>query len=135
MQANIISLVAEGVFERFPNLNVVSAENGFGWAASLMWRMDDAWRLLGSEVPHLKRPPSEYIRQNVWFCTQPVEEPHQPRYFLQMLEHMGSDRIVFASDYPHWDWDAPEHIFPTGVPEEVQRKIYFDNAAALYKLQ
>lgn len=134
MQANLISLVAEGVFERIPTLNVVSAENGFGWAISLMWRLDETWSLLGSEVPHLTRPPSDYIRQNVWFCTQPVEEPDSPRSFLQMLEHLGADRLVYASDYPHWDWDAPDHIFPHGVSDEVRRKVYFANAARLYGL-
>ena len=134
MQANIISLVAEGVFERFPSLNVVSAENGFGWATSLMWRLDETWRLLGGEVPHLTRPPSEYVRRNVWFCTQPVEEPDRPREFLQLLNHLGTDRLVYASDYPHWDWDAPEQIFPHGVSDEVRRKVYYENAAALYRL-
>ena len=59
MQANVISMVAEGVFEHFPMLKVISVENGFGWVPSLMWRMDSAWALLKSEVPHLTRAPSE----------------------------------------------------------------------------
>src|SRR5581483_10387800 len=54
MQANLTSLVLDGAFERFPGLNVVSVENGFGWAPSLMWRLDAAWKLLKSEVPSLR---------------------------------------------------------------------------------
>ncbi len=135
MQANIISLVAEGVFERFPGLNVVSAENGFGWLPSLMWRLDNSWQLMKSEAPQLKHAPSYYIRQHVYLCTQPVEEPHRPEYFTQLLEHLGgSDRIVFASDYPHWDWDDPEHVLPAHFPEEVQQAIFYDNAARCYHL-
>ena len=38
MQANVVSMVTEGVFERFPTLKFVSVENGFGWIPSLMWR-------------------------------------------------------------------------------------------------
>ncbi len=136
MQANIISMVVEGVFERFPSLKLVSVENGFAWLPSLAWRLDSAWKLLKSEVPHLKRLPSEYIREHVYLSTQPMEEPHKPKYFLQMLEHYGSvDQIMFASDYPHWDADNPDEAFPVPLPPEIERKIYFENAARLYGLK
>lgn len=135
MQANLISLVAEGVFERFPGLTVVSAENGFGWMPSLMWRLDNSWRLLRSEAPHLKHEPSYYLREHVYVCTQPVEEPHRPEHFRQLLEHMGGhDRIVFASDYPHWDWDDPDQALPPGLPADNQRAIFYENAARCYRL-
>jgi uncharacterized protein len=136
MQANVISMVAEGVFEQFPTLKLVSAENGFGWLPALCWRLDSTWHLLKAEVPHLKRLPSEYVREHVYVCTQPMEEPHRPRQFLQLLEHYGPavDRIVFATDYPHWDADDPDEAFPIALPPELQQKIYFDNAAALYGL-
>ena len=55
MEANLISMIVEGVFERFPGLRLISAENGFGWAPSLMWRLDNTYALLKSEVPHLTR--------------------------------------------------------------------------------
>jgi predicted TIM-barrel fold metal-dependent hydrolase len=136
MQANIISMVAEGVFEQFPTLNLVSAENGFAWLASLCWRIDSSWYLLKGEVPHLKRLPSEYIQEHVFVCTQPMEEPHRPRQFHQLLEHFGPavDNILFATDYPHWDADDPDESFPVALSPELQQKIYFDNAARLYGL-
>ncbi len=137
MQANIISLVTEGVFEQFPDLNVVSVENGFGWLPSLMWRLDASWRLLRAEAPHLKRPPSEYIREHVYITTQPMEEPHRRAYFHQMLEQYGEmvDHLLFASDYPHWDADNLDEAFPVHLAPELVRKIYFDNAATLYNLK
>ena len=57
-------------------------------------------------------------------------------FFFQMLEQYGdmADQIVFASDYPHWDADDPDSAFPVNLPPELQRKIYFDNAARLYNL-
>jgi predicted TIM-barrel fold metal-dependent hydrolase len=135
MQANLISMVAEGVFERFPGLKVVSAENGFGWMPSLMWRLDNSWRLLKSEAPQLKHEPSYYLREHVYLCTQPVEEPHRPEYFRQIFDHMGGyDRVVFASDYPHWDWDDPDQALPPGLPAEIRRAIFYDNAARCYRL-
>lgn len=136
MQGNIVSLVAEGVFEAFPRLKLVSVENGFGWIPSLMWRMDSAWSLLKSEIPHLRRAPSEYIRERVYLTTQPVEEPHKPGQFSHLLEHFGDmvDHILFASDYPHWDSDDPDFAVPSFLPEEVKRKIYSDNGRRLYGL-
>jgi uncharacterized protein len=136
MQANIVSMVAEGVFEHFPTLKLVSVENGFGWIPSLMWRMDSAWSLLKSEVPHLKWPPSEYIREHVYLTTQPIEEPHRPEYFLQLLEQFGEmvDHLLFASDYPHWDADDPDFALPNQLPEELKARIRYENARKLYRL-
>ncbi|MBV9170798.1 MAG: amidohydrolase [Chloroflexi bacterium] len=136
MQANIISLVVEGVFEHFPGLRLVSVENGFGWLPSLCWRLDTSWHLLKLEVPHLTRLPSDYIHEHVYLSTQPMEEPNRPRYFLQLLEHFGPsiDRLVFATDYPHWDADDPDEALPVKLPADLQRKLYFENAARLYNL-
>ena len=53
-------------------------EGGLGWVPSLNARMDKHWTRLRSEVPHVKRPPSEYVREQVWFTTQPMEEPGSP---------------------------------------------------------
>ncbi|MFN8522247.1 MAG: amidohydrolase family protein [Chloroflexota bacterium] len=137
MQANVISMIAEGVFDRFPRLKVISVENGFGWIPSLMWRMDNSWKLLKSEIPHLNRLPSEYMREHLYLTTQPVEEPHTPGQFLEMIEHFGDmiDHILFASDYPHWDSDDPDFALPANCPEEVKRKIHFENAAKLFGLK
>jgi uncharacterized protein len=136
IQANVISLVAEGVFEHFPTLKLVSVENGFGWLPSLLWRLDSAWSLLKGELPHLKKSPSEYVREHVYMTTQPIEEPPHPRHFLQMIEHFGdmANHILFASDYPHWDADSPDTALPPGLPNDIKRRIYFDNAHELYRL-
>lgn len=135
IQANLISLVAEGVFERFPTLGVISVENGFAWLPSLMWRLDETWHFLKGEVPLLARPPSEYLREHVYITTQPMEEPPYPHQFTQLLDHFGdTGHLLFATDYPHWDFDDPDHAFPIRLSPEVQRRIYFENARTLYDL-
>lgn len=133
-QAQLISLIYEGVFERFPNLKVVLIEGGLAWLPPLMWRLDRAWQRLGEEVPHLQRPPSEVIRQHCWVTTQPMEEPPQPAYFWQLLEQLDmNDRLMFATDYPHWDFDAPDSAFPVKLPPDLRRKFMAENARALYR--
>ncbi len=133
-QSQVISLVCEGVFEQFPTLRTVMMEGGFAWVPSLMWRLDKHWKRLKAEVPFLKRKPSEYIREHMRFTTQPMEEPPIPGQLLQVLKHLGSDEmLMFATDYPHWDYDAPDLAFQMKLPEELKQKIYYDNARSFYK--
>src|SRR6201999_1697811 len=69
----LTSLVIEGVFERLPALKLVMIESGFAWLPSLGWRLDKLWKRLKEETPHLRRAPSEYIREAVWLTPQPME--------------------------------------------------------------
>ena len=136
IQANITSMIMEGVFERFPTLRLVSVENGFAWASALRWRMDNAWTLLRHEVPHVRRPPSEYFDEHVYLATQPVEEPEKRAYFQQMLDQYPgfADRLVFSSDYPHWDGDTPSRAVPLIRDPVVREKVLRQNARTLYRL-
>jgi predicted TIM-barrel fold metal-dependent hydrolase len=134
-QAQLVSLVYEGVFARFPGLRMIFIEGGFGWLPSLLWRMDRSWEQLGEEVPHLERPPSTYVRQQLWLTTQPMEEPARPAHFRQLLEQIDmADRLMFSTDYPHWDFDAPDRAFPVKLPPELERRFLAENALALYGL-
>ncbi len=134
-QAQVGSLVCEGVLTRFPSLRFVLIEGGFAWLPPLMWRLDRAWRKLRAEVPDLDRLPSELIRDRVWVSTQPMEEPERPGQYPELLEQLAMpDRIMFSTDYPHWDFDSPDRALPTQLPSAVRRGILHDNAAALYDL-
>jgi predicted TIM-barrel fold metal-dependent hydrolase len=133
-QDQVISLVTEGVFERFPKLKFVLIEGGFGWLPPLMWRLDRAYAKLKEEVPHLRRLPSEYVRDHFWLTTQPVEEPHDPADFALLLDDLGmDDRVMFSTDYPHWDFDAPDAAIPTSIGPERQQRIMSGNAHSLYR--
>ena len=135
MQGVIASLVFEGVFEKFPRLRVCLIESGFTWVPALCWRMDKHWQRMRSEVPHLKRSPSEYVREHFWFATQPIEEPENPHHLSEVIDWIGWDRVVFSSDYPHWDFDDPRYTFKINLNEQQRAKIFRDNAKALYKLR
>ncbi|MFB6453366.1 amidohydrolase family protein [Bradyrhizobium tunisiense] len=134
MQNMVTSLVCEGVFEEIPNLKVVLIEAGFAWLPSLCWRLDKSWKHLRAEVPFLRQQPSEYVRQNIWLTTQPVEEPERPHDLLSTLEWIGVDRVMLSTDYPHWDQDDPRFAFKVPLPEEWKRKIFHENARTLYGL-
>jgi uncharacterized protein len=133
-QAQLVSLVFEGVFERFPGLRVVCIEGGAAWMPPLAWRMDRLAEELRDEVPELSRRPSEHLRERVWLTTQPVEEPDRPEQLLQVFERIGRDRLLFATDYPHWDYDDPARAFPSPLPPGLRERVYGGNAMALYGL-
>jgi predicted TIM-barrel fold metal-dependent hydrolase len=134
-QAQVVSLVYSGVFDRFPNLVVVLEEGGLSWMPPLMWRLDHSWENMREHVPGLKDRPSDVIRRHFAFTTQPLDEPEEPKFLVQVLEQLQmNDRIMFSSDYPHWDFDDPERVLPQSlVGDELRGKIFRGNAERLFK--
>ena len=62
-----------------------------------------------------------------------MEEPPKREYFEQLLEQMDmNDKLMFATDYPHWDFDAPDRALPNFLAPELRKKILSDNARNLY---
>ena len=134
-QSQLTSLIAEGAFDQFPELRVSMIEGGWTWLPSLMWRMDKNWRGLRREIPWVKRPPSEYVREHVRFSTQPLDAPPEPKHLRQVIDQLGSDELLmFSTDYPHWHFDRPEQAFPLELPEARRRKVMAENARAWYGL-
>jgi len=134
-QAHVISMVCEGVFEKFPGLKLVLVEGGIAWLAHTMWRLDKNFKALRSTTPWLKRAPSEYIVENVRLTTQPLEEPDNPDHLLQLFEMISAHKTVcFASDFPHWDFDDPRRVFPKKMSDDLRRRLFYENAAELYGL-
>ena len=136
MQTHLVSLVCEGVFERFPRLKVVLVEGGFSWVGPLKWRLDRSWSVLHDEVPYLSRPPSEYVNEHFWFTTQPMEEPPHGGQLAKLIEAgLLADRLLFSTDYPHWDFDAPDAVLSSDLDEKLKNKIRSGNARALLGLK
>lgn len=133
-QAQLTSLVIEGVFERFPSLRLVLIEAGFAWLPAHAWRLDKVWSRLREETPHLTRKPSDTIRDHVWLTTQPMEEPERKRHLKDVIDWIGVDRLVFATDYPHWDYDDPAWSLPIPLEGAARQGFFLDNARALYGL-
>jgi uncharacterized protein len=132
-QAQLIDMVCNGLFERFPELGIVLVEGGFGWVPNVLWRLDSSWRSMRAEVPWLRRKPSEYVREHVRFTTQPFDEAEDPADIDLIIDMMGGDHLLlFSTDYPHWDFDAPEKSFPRTMSQDRKRRILGENALAFY---
>lgn len=116
-QSQLLSLIAEGTFDRFPDLRIACVEGGFTWVPSLLWRLDKEWKGLRRDVPWVRRPPSEYIRERVRFTTQPLDPPPGDRGLAALIEDADlAPLLLFATDYPHWHFDALDQAVPPQLP-------------------
>ncbi|MDF2718784.1 MAG: amidohydrolase [Paenibacillus sp.] len=131
---HMISLVCEGVPEKFPGLKFAMLGGGISWLPHLIWRLDKNFKGLRSTVPWLKRFPSEYIRDHFLFSTQPMEDSIDPKPMLQLFEMIDAENILmFSSDYPNDDNDI-QNKWVDALRPEARHKIYCDNAKKLYRL-
>jgi predicted TIM-barrel fold metal-dependent hydrolase len=132
-QSQVMNLVVEGAFDRFPDLRVVLIEGGWTWMPSWMWRLDKEWRGLRRNIPWVKRPPSDYIREHIRMTLQPMDAPPRTDFLLQMIGQLDSDEmLLFSTDYPHWHFDTPEDAMPEGLSESLRHKILYENAHRFY---
>ena len=130
--AQLLSLIAEGVFARFPGLKVVLIESGVTWLPSLMWRMSKDWLGVRTEVPWVKTRPANIIREHVRLTVQPFDGPPDSGDVEKILRHLGSeDMLMFSTDYPHWQFDGDAAV-PDGFPAAQLRKLLVENARATY---
>ncbi len=132
----MLSMIVNGVFERFPRLRCAYMEAGCGWVPSWLHRIDEQLEMAGAaEFPQLTMSATEYYKRNCWISTE-CEDPH----VADVIRWFGDDRIVFESDFPHPDSKYPratEHfleLLPDLISRESKRKILWDNAIDFYRL-
>jgi hypothetical protein len=126
------ALMYGGVPEKFPKLRIAFLECGCGWVPYWMDRMDEEWEKRQCEAPLLKAKPSEYIARGNWFFAAEPEEST----LSYVAERIGDDKLIFASDYPHWDGLFP-HVVSTirgrgDLSAAAKQKFLGDNARRLY---
>jgi uncharacterized protein len=131
-QAQVASLVCEGVFAKYPKLKVVLLESGVTWLPAFLWRLTKFWRGVRAEVPWVDRPPWEIVRDQLRLTIQPFDGPADPDAVARLIDQLQSDdMLLFASDFPHWQFDG-DAIMPAGIPQKLHGKIKRDNALATY---
>ncbi|MQA02833.1 MAG: amidohydrolase family protein [Streptosporangiales bacterium] len=129
---HLASAIAHGVFEKWPNTRFVLVECGIAWVPALLWRLDSDFKALRKETPWLRRLPSEYARDHIRLTTQPLEQPRKPANMWPALEDIGAkDMLMFASDYPHWDFDDPTYL---RIPPDWRDQVLDTNARQVYGL-
>jgi predicted TIM-barrel fold metal-dependent hydrolase len=128
----LVSLIASGACEQYPNFKFVLGESGVTWLPYVFDRLDteyeDRARALG-----FKLKPSDYFRRQGYVTYQ------QDQYLEPIVPLIGEDNIIWGADYPHPDclWPNSHTILGknlAGFSDKVRRKITHDNVARLYNL-
>lgn len=102
----MMHMIGEGIFDRFPRLRVGFMEGGAGWLPFWMERLDEHVEKLAPQMPGLKRMPSEIIRSEQIILTCESEESG----LNHVLEAAGDSKVLYASDYCHWDCNFPDSV-------------------------
>jgi predicted TIM-barrel fold metal-dependent hydrolase len=141
MDEPLAGIIFSGALERHPGLRIVLAETGIGWLPYMLERMDDSyakfvdapayWRQHGG-LP-ITREPSAYFRRQIWATFQTDQAG------LRLLDVLGEDRVMWASDYPHADstWPESQRAIAAQFKEvapSARRRILCENARELYAL-
>jgi predicted TIM-barrel fold metal-dependent hydrolase len=129
----MIELVFAGVFDRFPELDVVFAEVDFGWVPYVKEQIDNNYlRLDAVSRFGLERLPSEYIADHFHFGYM------TDTFGLRNVQYVGAERVLWSNDYPHIsaDWPFSWRVIQSsmaGLSPADQRLILAGNAQRLYK--
>jgi predicted TIM-barrel fold metal-dependent hydrolase len=134
MVANVVSMLETGVPVRYPELKIGFMEAGTGWVPFIAGRLDKEYVERRREVPLLQERPSRTMRR-FFYGTQPIEEPERRADVVALFELFdGENQAMFASDWPHHDFDHPQHVFALPFSPEARRKIMGLNAARFFGL-
>lgn len=133
---HLTNWVINGLPERFPALKVVWIESGLAWIPFLMQRLDNEYMMRSSEAPLLQKRPSEYMR-DFYYSSQPMEQTGNMEVLKMTFEMIDAEnRLLYSSDYPHWDFDLPSVIYDLPfLDERAKRRILGGNACELFGLE
>jgi predicted TIM-barrel fold metal-dependent hydrolase len=130
----LTAVVLGGVLERHPRLRIAFLESGAGWVPYFIERLDEHVEKRGAQVPGCRRPPSEYVaRGQCLFTCEPEEKG-----IAWAVGELGADKIMYASDYPHWDSGFPDTVAPIrdrdDLSAEAKAQVLGATAAAFYRV-
>jgi predicted TIM-barrel fold metal-dependent hydrolase len=135
MVANIVSMLETAVPVRFPGVRFAFMEAGTGWVPWLANRLDKEYIERRREVPLLQERPSHYMR-SFFYGTQPIEEPERSGDIVKQFDLFdGENTALFASDWPHHDFDHTQFVFGLPFSPDARRKIMGLNAARFFSIE
>lgn len=128
------AMIGAGIMDRYPQLRIAPLESGHGWLPFWMVRMDENSRSHAKWLPKtLKKKPSEYILSGRYF--QSIEMSEGEKLTKSVIDYVGEDILMYASDYPHaesWYPHSVETVMAWDMPESMKRKLFWDNAIKFY---
>jgi predicted TIM-barrel fold metal-dependent hydrolase len=147
MMASVMNMIMTGLFEKFPDFEVVIQEAGTLWIPYAAYRGDEIYRSYPEDVAlvermqeldrkYLEKQPSECIFENMYTTTQPIALPDRSDLAEAALKLTHADEMyMFSSDWPHGTVDAPNWMFENNkIDDSLRSRIAHENAAEVYRL-
>nr|WP_280336480.1 amidohydrolase family protein [Nocardia wallacei] len=129
---HLMNMIAEGVFERMPELRFVWADGGADLLTPFTWRMDTFGRPHLEQTPWAPRMPSDYLPGHVYFVQGSLDGPGDTEFASEWLGFTGKeDMVMFGSSYPHWHCGDATAL-PSALTTEQREKVLWRNASRLY---
>lgn len=133
--SHLTSFIAQGVFERHPQLRLVFLESGATWIPPFLWRLDANYKGLRREIPWTRRLPSEYFRSHVRVSVSPLEIGSNAEQWAKLIDGLpGDELLLFGSGYPNWDSATADELRAVLSAESLER-VLAGNAREWYALQ
>jgi predicted TIM-barrel fold metal-dependent hydrolase len=131
---HLMNMIAEGVFQSFPDLKVIWADGGSDMVTPFMWRMDTFGRPHLEQTPWAPRIPSDYLADTNYFIFTKFDGPGDAPYASEWLSFTGKeDLLMFGSAYPSWKTHAAADL-PSGWTEGQRSRVLGDTAAKVFGL-
>lgn len=126
-----LRLVFSGLFDRYPGIRIILGHMG-ETIPYLLWRLDSRWDIV-KQRKKLKKPPSQYIREN-FFVTTSGMCSNGP--LMCAIEELGEERVMFSVDYPYESSTiAAQFIEQASISKKVMEKICYQNAYNILNLK
>jgi predicted TIM-barrel fold metal-dependent hydrolase len=132
VMAAFTQMLSWGIFEKYPRMKCTVLESGANWISAWLDRLDHKYEVMSSYSP-LKMKPSDYFYRQCLVSADPDET-----LTAAVVDRIGADYFVWASDYPHVDAsfgvvkEMKERLAPLSL--EAQRKVLGENAIRFYNL-
>jgi predicted TIM-barrel fold metal-dependent hydrolase len=125
------ALIGGGIMERFPTLRAAIVETAAGWLPAILDRFDSHYVLSPHHVPYLKHSPTQVVKGGRYFHGIDTWE----RTLEAVVDVVGEDVLIFATDWPHGDTAWPEAVQQVvewpGLSDIAKKKILGENAMRL----
>ena len=110
-------------------------EAGHGWLPFWIKRLDEHTHSIPTALPPLERLPSDYVSSGRYY--QSIEMSEGEEVTKSVIDILGEDVLMYASDYPHsesWFPISVETVMGwTSIPESAKKKLFWDNAVRYYR--
>jgi predicted TIM-barrel fold metal-dependent hydrolase len=135
IEAQINSIISEGVLQKFPGTRILLSELGSRWLPPFMWKFEKLWKSYRPDIPWVQQSTLSLIREHIKVTTSPSDGAEAPGALDALVDRLGSDRmLVYSSDYPHKHHSEPRDIERGTSDADLLDRVYRRNAFDLYGL-